>query len=357
MRTDVDNNVYSVIISPLKNLELLNFYIAHSFTLSTALIFLISCFILYKKYLKEVFVITILGLSASAPMTLLLNREWSIYSFYSMIIFVSLIQLSAIKIRDLDNQYIKLLISISFIILTLFHAYTPSMETNWDKTQQNYNKNVLQAVNNIKNNIIGKKVLFVGLEGPYHPFKSMKFIEEYASYKITNFDVLLYENEKAWNEMSEKDQPNGIYEKDLNLTMYDDVIMFNAHGRISNIYLPAQLNVLKHSELNKKLFLNCNFLPTQANIQAVDEKKLLQLMECLNSKLKFQSTTKIIENKYFDINITNPWGFYHLAKAYNNLGNQDEAISIVDRAIKIEPKNQTFENLKLEIYKEKGLNQ
>lgn len=349
MRTDTSGDVYSIIISPLKNLELLNFYILNSFTSYLAIISFISFFILYKKNIKISLVIIIFAISASVPMSLLLNREWAIYSFYSMIIFVSFIQLSIIKIKDINNGYIKMILYSSFVFLTLFHAYTPSVETNWNVVHQKYNNNILEGLDNLKNNFIGKRILIIGVQGPYHPFKSKKFIELHTNNLINNYDILLYHNEESWNNMSKVEQTNGIYKEDLNLFLYDIIINFNDKGTISGIYTQENVSFLRKSDLMKNLFLNCGFLSTSDNILSLDQNKTLKIMECLNSKLDFLGIIQMKENEDFNNYITHPWQYYYLANAYNYFNNNIEANIFIERAINIEPKNEVFLKLKSKI--------
>lgn len=332
---------YAVVIDPIRNIHVLVFYMKNAFTapLVWSTLLASATLLVYREW-KLLSLFVVLAISASMPMALLVNRQWDTYAWYSTVIIGVLIMISFGRLLTTINgsQNIKnkalaasalFLISISLIA----HVCTRHPAVEWTLANQQYNRNVLSALNLLSASGDGK-ILFAGIQGPYHPLKNSAFVERVFP-KVGKFDVLLRKNELEWNEMSHE-QTNGIYLDNVKWADYSTIYVFDENG-----YVVAKRHadeIIGMSLYKRDLFLYCGKL-NKTNFS--DPTHVAKAIECLNNNQEYGGSIALGEIAV-DLGEKQPWVYFHLAKSHQAVGDTRRASDLLNRALKIEPGNSLF---------------
>ena len=332
---------YAVVIDPIKNIHVLVFYIKNAFT--TPLVWstlLASIVFLVNREWKLLSLFVVLAISASMPMALLVNRQWDTYAWYSTAIIGVFIMVTFGRLLATinDSQNIKhkalaaftlLLISVSLIA----HVCTRNPVVERTLAYQQYNRNVLSALN-LPNESGGGRILFAGIQGPYHPLRNTAFVERVFP-KVGKFDVLLRRNERAWNEMSHE-QINGIYLDKVNWADYSTIYVFDENGSMAAKLATDEIAGM--AGYKRDLIFFCEQLK-KANFS--DPSYVVKAIECLNNNEEYGGSIALGENAV-DLAEKQPWIYFHLAKSHQAVGETQRAGDLLNRALKIEPSNSLF---------------
>ena len=346
---------YAVVISPIQNLQVLAFYFYHAFTVPLAFAAVVSLIaLLICKEWQLAIISLLLCLVASAPMALLVNRQWESYAWYSTIVVALLIMFASDRLLALlrksartQTRVIATFLLLALLVSVVLHAVTRHPSVEWTLENQSYNRNVLRTLSMIEPATGDRKVLIVGVKGPYHPLKNTAFVQrQYPN--LGKFDVLLRRSEEEWNRMS-YEQTNGVYLDNLNLDQYSTVILVNAEGAISRRIPVSELHESSPSDVD--VILVCGATAKQ------DATAVARTIECLNEAGEFKRAIEFGQN-YLALGDTQPWLYYHLSKSYLNFRDPESALSMAAKALAIEPKNETFQQsveiAKLGISREKS---
>lgn len=237
-----EQSPYTVVIDPARNLQVLAFYVSHSFTppLALAAAASLATLVVCRKW-KLAIITLILGMTASAPMALLVNRRWETYAWYSTVITALLIMFAADRLlllwRKSDKSRTRTAAAFMLVVLwisVLMHAMIRNPGVEWTLRNQAYNRNVLQVLETMEPAAGNGKILIAGLKGPYHAFKNTAYVQQQYPQR-GQFDVLLNKSEKEWNRMSSREQTNGVYSDQVKMDAYSSIVVFNDEGRISEV--------------------------------------------------------------------------------------------------------------------------
>jgi hypothetical protein len=333
---------YAVVINPIKNIQVLAFYMKNAFTLPLFCITLLASMVLlfYRKW-KLLGVFVVLAISASIPMALLVNRQWDTYAWYSTVIIGVLIMVAVshllVEIDEGRNIKNKALATITLLLISIglvTHALSQHNTVEWTLSNQHYNRNVLSALNLISNGVGEQKILIAGIQWPYNPFKNTEFINRVFP-KIGKFDVLLRKNERVWNEMSHE-QTNGIYLDKVNWSDYSTIYIFDKMGHI--VAKQTTDNIKSMPQYKQSLLLYCEQLNENGSS---DPTSIAKAIECLNNNEEYNDSIalgKIV----FDLGEKQPLIYFYLAKSYQATGDTQKAIDLLNKALKLEPGNILF---------------
>lgn len=335
-----ESDVYAIAIDPIKNISLLAFYIRAGFpdVLLTGLI--IASFILVLNNNKAVLMtVVFVAIGAAAPMALLVNREWNIYGWYpqavlalSLCFSISLLQ-EKIGVATFFSKRAILTASLLLILCSVtLYVFRESSTTAWTVTNQKYAKNIMLSMSSLDLSP-RKKYFFANLLGPYHPFRNTLYIKN-TNLRITDFDVLIRESERAWNDMSHE-QTNGVYMTSLNIDAYDTFYVFDANGRV--VQELDQTGIQKLSKLQIEALFLCG-ISTKSKLDILSISKAL---ECFNKEGMYDSSIEFFDS-YQPLGEEFSWLYYHYAQALRYKGKKAEAIENVKKAINAEPSNVVF---------------
>jgi hypothetical protein len=333
---------YAVIIDPVKNIQALGFYIKNSFTTPLVWVCLLASIILLAHREWKLFsLFVILTLSASMPMALLVNRLWDTYAWYSTVIIGVLIMVAVSRLLDTINKKLNtfnkvLAITALFLISIglMAHAFTQSHTMNWTLTNQHYNRNLMSALNRI-NTQGERKILLVGIHGPYHPLRNSVFMRQ-AFPNLGNFKVLLRKDELFWNDNIKKTK--GIYLEEVNWADYSAIYSFDNDGRTVTRLTPDEIAKMPNDL--RIVFLYCD---QNIDMKSHDATQVAQIIECLNNNNEYDAAISI-GTSVGDIGKNQPWLYYHLAKSFQMKGSPITADELLNKALKLEPKNPLFLN-------------
>jgi hypothetical protein len=241
-----EKSPYFVAFRPIQNLELVSYYIARA--LNPFLMFLIIILTLnlirLRKYRIVLFFATMIP-TTSIPISLLINRPWEMYSWYSLIpiglylVFALDITVKNIRNRKLSITKFPVSIYILFTVSILFSQYQGNVsERGWFHYVQDYNQMLNISLVSIDNSS-SQKILLSGLTGPYHQLKNTEFSQRVYP-NLGNFDVLLRRAEEPWNEMSTR-QSNGIYFENAKFSDYSKIYIFTTKGTLAGIVEAGEL--------------------------------------------------------------------------------------------------------------------
>ncbi len=333
---------YAVIINPIKNIQVLAFYVKNSFTGAlfwVALLASITLLVYHEWKLWGLFVVVIL--SASMPMALLVNRQWDSYAWYSTVIVGVLIMVSVdrlwITINNSPRIKNKILSAsgLSLILLGLIaHICTHHSAVEWTLANQQYNRNVLSALSLIQGSG-EKKILLAGIHGPYHPLKNTAFVTRVFP-NVGKFDVLLKKNERVWNDMS-YEQTNGIYPDKINWADYSMVYLFDELGRMVTKRWPVD-EIAAMSQHERDILFYCGQLNKN---NSSDPTTIGKAIACLNNSGEYGDAI-VLGASIVDLGEKQPWIYFHLAKSYQALGDIQKAGDLLNKALKLEPGNSLF---------------
>lgn len=335
---------YAVVLSPMKNIEMLMFYMKSAFTVPLALVTLVACItLLVRREWKLFSLFMVLVISASMPMALLVNRPWDTYAWYSTVVVGVLIMvaMSRLLVVISENKLLRVKVLITITLMSMFiglaaHASTRHTAVEWTLTNQHYNRNVMTSLELI-NGLGGPKILLTGIQGPYHPLKNTKFVERFFP-GLGKFDVLLRKKEREWNEMSDM-QTNGIYLDEVNWSVYSNIYHFDKNGKYSKKL--SSLEVGKMSYEQQVGFLYCNYNNNNTDIKFQDPTQVAKLIECLNNNHEFDAAV-VIGTSSSELGNMQPWIYYHLAKSFQARGDFAEAVKLLSKALEVEANNPVF---------------
>ena len=332
---------YAVVLDPIKNAQTLMFYIQNTFTaaLVWTTVLASTTLLIYRKW-KLLSLLAVLAVSASIPMAFLVNRTWDIYAWYSTVIIGLIIMLAVSHLvisinegQNVKNRALAFVAIVSIIVGLIIHALSQHTALEWTVSNQQYNRNILTALETI-NGTNERRILLAGIQGPYHPLRNTAFVERSFA-KIGKFDVLLKNNERAWNGMSSA-QSNGIYTEKIDWTKYSLIYVFNEKGGIAT--KRTNKEVISMTPYNRDLLFYCGISDINKNSAPLAVTKAIV---CLNNNEEYAHSIALsgvigIEK------IPQPWYYYHLAKAYEAVGNNKMASDLLSNAIKFEPDNPLF---------------
>lgn len=348
LRFDTASDAYTISISPSRNIHLLLFYLKVGLPpilLVTTIISALSCWFNNKK--EYILFIVLAALGAAAPMALLVNRQWDIYGWYPQIILCSLILFGATFLIEKVNSNVAVNIKLKntfalFLVClsALIYCNKPSTTTEWTKLNQRYSRNVLNALSNIdfKSH---EKYLFANISGPYHPFKNTQFLAE-NFHSLKNFNVLLREREREWNDMSHE-QTNGLYFNDIKIEGFSKIFIFDDKGSL--------IKEVTHEYLQKKsgptleALLLCGVDLDELSQNALGISKAV---ECLYNENRYESANHVAElaeeNK-----IDFAWLYFHHARTLDALKNKEDAQKMISKALAQDPSNPIFIELQTKL--------
>lgn len=331
---------YAVVINPMQNISVLAFYITHAFTGPLMLVAALSLLTLAAIKEWKLLAITLgLCITASAPMALLVNRQWESYAWYSTVVIALLVLYAVDRVLrmslEAEHPRVRVAAKLALVLLMLgvcAHALARHPSVDWTLENQSYNRNVLQALALIDSPTDGRKLLMAGIKGPYHPFKNTAYVSKQYP-RIGQFDTLLRRAEEPWNRMS-NEQTNGVYLDQVEMDNYSLAIVFGHDGRI--VQKITSLNLKQMSSNDRDSLLVCG--RTVGN----DPTAVAQLIECMNHAGEFkraievgQATLGLAEKQY--------WIYYHLSMSYLGAGNPHDAFKLANKALVAEPGNEVFQ--------------
>lgn len=334
------NDVYTVSIDPIKNISLLAFYIRSGFpdVLLVGLV-IASGVLIFNGKKAALLSIAFVALGAAAPMALLVNREWDIYGWYPQTVLALSVSVAILLLQEKVSACTAriqrpMLIGLLLLIISsvLLYTFKKANTTIWTTDNQRYTKNILLSME-AQNLSPAKKYLFVNLSGPYHPFKNTRYIKN-ANRTLTDFDVLIRESERQWNDMSHE-QTNGIYMKSLTISEYDSFIVFDLHGRIEKELDQADIQKLSKLQLEALFFCGTSMKPK------LDILSISKAVECFNKEGMYDSSISLFES-YQPLTEDFSWAYYHYAQALSFSGKKAAAIENIKKAIMAEPSNPVF---------------
>lgn len=336
---------YAVVIDPWRNIKLLWFYIRNSFTPSLIVTVVAACIaLLVGRQFRLLSILLGLAIATSIPMALLVNRPWDTYAWYSTVILAAIVMVAfsrlILNIKTGVETKMTVFSAVLLLIMTISmvtHALSRHTAIEWTLGNQRYNANVLSTLDLIKTDGI-QKILLAGLQGPYHPLKNSKYIEQVFP-EIKRFDVLLRKSERVWNDMS-NEQYNGIYLSDATLNIYSKIYVFNSSGRLAAKLSADEVSNLENHQ--QTLLFLCG------KIDVIDPTEYALAIECLNANEEYLSSIDL-GRRAVDFGNIQPWIYFHLAKAYQASNDRSKATELLDKALSIEPDNRAFKLVRSEI--------
>jgi tetratricopeptide (TPR) repeat protein len=335
-----ESDVYTIGIDPIKNITLLAFYIRAGFP-DVLLVGLITacCILLLNNNKVVLMTVLFVAIGAAVPMALLVNREWNIYGWYPQAILalslccsISLLQ-EKISIATFCSRSAMLTASLLVVLCSvMLYAFRESSTTAWTVANQKYAKSIMLSISSLDFSP-HKKYFFANLLGPYHPFRNTLYIKN-TNLRITDFDVLLRESERAWNGMSHE-QTNGVYMASLNIAAYDTFYVFDVNGRV--VQQLDQTDIQKLSRLQIEALFLCG-VSTKAK---PDMPSISKALECFNREAMYDSSIAFFDS-HQPLGEEFSWLYYHYAQALNYKGKKVEAIENIKKAINAEPSNAVF---------------
>lgn len=334
------SDVYTVGIDPVKNISLLAFYIRAGFpdVLLTGLV-IVGVILALTGNKTALMAIVFVAIGAAVPMALLINRQWDIYGWYPQVVLalsfaiaISLIQ-EKNRVTTVRSKALMLIIPGLLIICSaMLYSFKESNTTTWTVSNQKYAGNILLSMSSLDFSP-GRKYFFANISGPYHPFKNTRYIKS-TNMPMTDFDVLIRESERAWNDMSHE-QTNGVYISSLDVNEYDTYYVFDSDGRIKQ--------ELDQTEIQKlsRLQIEALFLCGVSAKSKLDALSISKTIECFNKEGMYDSSIAFFESGQ-PLNEEFSWLYYHYAQALHYKGKNNEAMESIKKAINAEPNNAVF---------------
>jgi tetratricopeptide (TPR) repeat protein len=330
---------YAVVVNPLRNLQTLWFYMVQTFTVPLAVTASLSTLVLLARgEWKLAVVMVLLTASASAPMALLVNRQWASYAWYSTVVIALLAMMATGRltttIRSDQRPALKALaalVLLAIVASVTAHAFTRHASVEWTLANQQYNRNVLEALDGVSADDGLGKILIAGIQGPYHPFKNTAFVTlRYP--RLGHFDFLLRKGEKEWNQMSHE-LTNGIYLDNLTPAQYSRIIVFDGLGKIASTLPATELEQL--SEQQRSALLVCG------TTRLEDPAEIARIIGCLNDAGEYERAQSL-GSTYIALGERQPWLYYYLSKSYLATGKAQRAGELLKSALAVEPENPQF---------------
>jgi len=337
------NSPYAVVISPLKNFEIILYYLKNTFTLPLFIVTLFSggVLVFYGRW-RILIILFILTIAATSPLALLINRFQDTYAVFSTIVVGIIIMIAVGEIAGSLNTYIASQKSNKYIAIgalivifasLFFHLTSTNPTTEWMLSQRQYNHNVISSLKLITE-FGRKKILFVGLKGPFYAFRNTAFVK-YAYPMTGSYDVLLDKSESSLNETF-TEQKNAIYLDKINWSDYSVVYVFGESGKIV-----AKFNtedILSMPATSRLLLLYCGDFEDHI---MQDNHSLLRAVECLYDNKEYDATLELGISA-LNVNKNNPWVYFILAKAYQAKDDKIKASEFINKALELEPSNSKF---------------
>jgi len=314
-----------------------------------------------KKYFKEIILFLILGLLTYVPHSLLPNHKYAYYYWlaipftYSVILFINPDSVRLLFAGISSRKVFNSLLIIFYIVIAFFGAFSlkefnksyKSAGLQWTLQQENINRNMLESLPIIKNNICSSdKVLLTGLTFPFHPFVNPNYIDTYfGNFQNVKWIVAVYNKEN-------EDKNIGSIEflgiKKIDLSKYDKIFAFDNEGKLVKIIDTKNIN------FNKVI---------QNNISENDLIFYPELYKYINSDLKdsdwnsymtignILSTAYPERGEYFlskaieSSKDTNPYPYYFMGQLMEKLNRNTEALYDYSKAVELDTgdnKNQAF---------------
>jgi hypothetical protein len=334
------NSPYAVVVNPAVNFALLLRYISSAFTIPLAFsVALASIVLLLNREWKVLAAILLCAVSASVPMSLLANRPWFEYAWYTTAIFGLVVMMATSRLVSFarGGSERKNRMAIIFLVLlfvgVIAHSFVRSPATDWTFSNQKYNRNIISSLHAI-NQQSNERVLLAGVQGPYHPLKNTAFVKEIFP-NLGDGDVLLKKSERAWNDMSHE-QTNGVYLGSVNYSGYKRIYAFDEAGRIGGVFSPDEVSMMPI--YRQKIMFFCYFY---APLDVLESADSLRIMECLNRNDEYEDSINF-GSTVIASGEQQPWIYYHLAKAYQATGNNVLAVAMLQKAVHVEPQNSVF---------------
>lgn len=250
---------YYVAFQPFENFRLIGFYTFRALTPLLILFLLLLALNLMRlrKFGILLFFAAIIP-ATSFPISLLINRPWEMYSWYSLIptgLFLVLALDNAItnveKVLKLKVQY-AVLIYCLVAGTVLFSQYRESVaERGWFHYVQDYNQALNLSLLSI-NNPNSQKILIAGVTGPYHQLKNTEFSKRIYP-NLGDFEVVLRSAERPWNEMSTR-QTNGVYFDEIEFSEFSKIYVLTTKGTLAGVLESQQIVGLSSQQIKSILF-------------------------------------------------------------------------------------------------------
>lgn len=342
--------VYSVHFNLWQNLGALWVYLKSSVPYALLPSLGVAYYLLWRatnQKLSILIALIFLAISAVIPMTFIPNRVMTLYSWYSGVLlcipFLYILQAAVGSPLPFTLTLISEKIRRGIIFICLITAFIGLSSLNhyyslgrYYYGVSNYNKNVMDSMEELQK-FSSKPLLIAGLQGPYHPFKNTAFIERVYP-QMGQFDVLLRKSEKAWNNMS-TEQTNGVYLAKLNFERYSEVYIFDNDGKIASKHEIGEIRNMPAYQRDALLFCGMN------NIS--DPTSIARSIECLNSEGEYKSSINL--GLASSLGEQQPWIYFHLAKSYLAVGDQQKAREFLKMALAKDPGNQLFKSTMSEV--------
>jgi len=256
---NTSDSPYYINMNPKDIITTYLFYLWGIGNIYNVLIVILSMTILIftKKYIKEVIMFIVLGLSIYIPYSLVPNHKLGFYCclgsplIYAVILFINTDVFSKVKTKIFNkisfNKKIAFsVVVIIFIALTFFNI---DFIKNSYHTARIYlleepiNRNILNSLEKVDQELSSSKdnnVLILGLKQiPHHPFKGAEFINNYFNTKHNNWTIALYNDLwiKANKEIRSR---NGSIFRYIDIgeitpNDYNIVIIYNQNGELEKI--------------------------------------------------------------------------------------------------------------------------
>lgn len=318
--------VYSVRISPLKNLHALWIYIKAAIPIHILPGLVAAYFVMLLLGFKIRWVVLLLVLSVAAvvPMILIPNRTLELYSWYSgMLACVPFLYVfSAITTESRPTHNGRFLLSASMgylclVVATIGLAVTSKGNlpvAKYDHFYSSYNKNVLASLKTLGDmspRFSSGQILISGLRGPFHAFKNRRFVVN-ASLINPNYILLLRKSEREWNKMSHE-MGSGIYSDEIDLAGFDQYIIYDHDGNISKILDSDDFNSIPAWQRIPVLICNMDVRSEKLTLDLLEK-----LLPCLDETMEADFIINAVSN--IDMKGLSPLAHYFIGKAYQLKG-------------------------------------
>jgi hypothetical protein len=250
---------YYVAFQPFENFRLIGFYTFRALTplLILFLLLLVLNLMRLRKFGILLFFAAIIP-ATSFPISLLINRPWEMYSWYSLIpTGLFLVLALDITITSMEKGF-KLKVQYAVLIYclvagtVLFSQYRESVaERAWFHYVQDYNQALNLSLLSI-NNLNSQRILLAGVTGPYHQLKNTEFSKRIYP-NLGDFEVILRVAERPWNDMSTR-QTNGVYFDEIEFSEFSKIYVFTTKGTLAGVLEFQQIVGLSSQQFKSILF-------------------------------------------------------------------------------------------------------
>ncbi|WP_139335917.1 tetratricopeptide repeat protein [Aromatoleum tolulyticum] len=345
LRLDTASDAYTLAVSPRRNIELLLFYLVSGIGVPVMVAATIaSTSFIAGRHWKFILYAIACAVGATIPMALLVNREWDIYGWYSLVPVALIVVVGVIKFSEIGLNSRKLSVSgaariaglAGIITAVAIHAFSFAASTEWSVENQRYGKAVLSSLR-LLHSQQGQKVLIAGVRGPYHPFRNTRYVLTRFP-EVGKFDLILRRSERGWNNMS-KELVNGVYADEAAVGGYDKVYVFGKSGSLEQVTDGPRLQEMLPAE--RILLLVCGI-----TWRSIDDVVVVgRALECANEAAEYQATVSLAEDAVRR-HLLSSWIYLHYGAALAEMGRLSEAQQYIKMGLDLEPNNPALAALK-----------